>query len=448
MRKIVVPKKSHKGLKTFCKICRVNNPKCNHKDNLVYRVIIKVPGGFGSVRTKMLVAENYNDAVIEAIQFRKDLVANNFETLVPKIDEGNDFSVIGAILKYNQYLQGDTDFAHLKKSISIAYKDEIIRYCKLFAKNLKQTQDIGRMKITVVSKKQVGSFYTFLKSKYSPKTFNKCLNSLKGFFDFLIKVEDVQMKNPFETFIPQTVPNSTIEIITKEEFLSILNAIDTYNPKMILGGKGESKNMYYPWLKDGFRLFLLTGGRREEIVDLKWSNIFVSESGIKFLMFNNLKVERINRTKNTPKKYVPINADLEELLIELGLNENKSPDDYILFPNRDCTTKTIMDRLSKSFTHYKKGAGIEKNISFKNLRKTYITWVNQVMGNQTGILTSHSTNEVLEKFYLDPKVLSAVEKGATEIRIFGSKNGMNNNQKVTHKGDTKEKTTYEKNVSG
>jgi hypothetical protein len=114
----------------------------------------------------MLVAENYNDAVIEAIQFRKDLVANNFETLVPKIDEGNDFSVIGAILKYNQYLQGDTDFAHLKKSISIAYKDEIIRYCKLFAKNLKQTQDIGRMKITAVSKKEVGSFYTFLKYKY------------------------------------------------------------------------------------------------------------------------------------------------------------------------------------------------------------------------------------------------------------------------------------------
>lgn len=86
-----------------------------------------------------------------------------------------------------------------------------------------------------------------------------------------------------------------------------------------------------------------------------------------------------------------------------------------------------MDRLSKSFTHYKQGAGVDKNISLKNLRKTYITWVNQVMGNQTGILTSHSTNEVLEKFYLYPKVLSAVEKGANEIRIFGSTNTLNNN---------------------
>jgi hypothetical protein len=59
------------------------------------------------------------------------------------------------------------------------------------------------------------------------------------------------------------------------------------------------------------------------------------------------------------------------------------------------------------------------------------------MGNQTGLLTSHSTMEVLEEFYLDPKVLSAVEKGALEIKIFGSKNDLNINPKVTHKGDAK-----------
>jgi hypothetical protein len=46
-------------------------------------------------------------------------------------------------------------------------------------------------------------------------------------------------------------------------------------------------------------------------------------------------------------------------------------------------------------------------------------------------------------FYLDPKVLSAVEKGALEIKIFGSKNDLNINPKVTHKGDTNKKTIYE-----
>ena len=419
MRKISLPPKPYKGIKTFCKICRINNPKCNHKNDLHFRVLIKVPGGQGSVRTKILEAENYDDAVLEAIQFKKELIDNNYQPIVLKIDEGNDYSVIGAILKYHQYLKGDTDYAHLKKNISLIYIEEIIRYCKIFAQNLKKKYDIGMLKITAVSRRDVGAFYTFLQTKYSPKTFNKCFNSLRGFFDFLIKVEDIQMKNPFETFIPQFVPSPTIETITKDEFLSILKSIDIHNPKIVLGGKGETKNMFYPWLKDGFRLFLLTGGRREEIVNLKWSNIYVAENGVKFLMFDNLKVDRQKKTDKTPKKYVPINADLEELLIEMGLNEKRNPNEYILFPNRDCTSKTIMDRLSKSFTHYKKGAGIEKDISFKNLRKTYITWVNQAMGNQTGILTSHSTNEVLEKFYLDPKVLTAIEKGVNEIKIFG-----------------------------
>ena len=41
------------------------------------------------------------------------------------------------------------------------------------------------------------------------------------------------------------------------------------------------------------------------------------------------------------------------------------------------------------------------------------------MQKDTGILTSHSTKNVLETYYLDPKILSIVEKGALEIKIFG-----------------------------
>ena len=162
------------------------------------------------------------------------------------------------------------------------------------------------------------------------------------------------------------------------------------------------------------------------------------------------KICRINNSKCSHTEHLIFRAVIKipggcgsvrtKLLIEMGMNNNNNPNDFILYPERSVTTNVIMDRLSKSFTHYKKGAGIEKDISFKNLRKTYITWVNQAMGNQTGVLTSHSTNEVLEKFYLDPKVLSAVEKGALEIKIFGSKNDLDINRKVTHKGDTNKKT--------
>ena len=78
-----------------------------------------------------------------------------------------------------------------------------------------------------------------------------------------------------------------------------------------------------------------------------------------------------------------------------------------------------MNNLSKSFTFYRKSAKIDKIISLKDLRKTYITWVNQAMGTRTGMLTSHSTEKVLKDHYLDPKVISAIEKAVLDVKIFG-----------------------------
>ena len=83
-----------------------------------------------------------------------------------------------------------------------------------------------------------------------------------------------------------------------------------------------------------------------------------------------------------------------------------------------------MDSISKSFTHYKNGVGIEKDINLKSLRKTYITWVHQVMQKETGLLTSHSTAKVLESYYIDPQILSVVERGAVEIKIFGENSSL------------------------
>jgi len=79
-----------------------------------------------------------------------------------------------------------------------------------------------------------------------------------------------------------------------------------------------------------------------------------------------------------------------------------------------------MNVLSKGFTHYKNSVKIEKDVSMRNLRKTYISWVHDVMGNSTGLLTSHTTYKVLTSHYLDPSIISAIDKGAQEIRIFGT----------------------------
>ncbi len=80
-----------------------------------------------------------------------------------------------------------------------------------------------------------------------------------------------------------------------------------------------------------------------------------------------------------------------------------------------------MTDLSRGFSHYKEGAGIKKDISLSNLRKTYLTWHHQVLGDDTGLVSSHSTTQILEKYYLDPKVLTAVEISALKVRVFGKK---------------------------
>jgi integrase len=356
---------------------------------------------------------------------KRQLERLNYQIVTEKVETRNipnALNLAAAIVEYKRYLNGESGYSHLKKNLSAAYIKEVLRYCKLFVFVLKKNNNIKTLLVKDISKQDVSDFYQYLNTEYSPKTFNKCFNTLKGFFDFLINIEDVDMKNPFANFTPKVIPKSNIEILTRGEFEAILVSVDRFDSKIKLGGRGEVKYMYYCWLKNAFKLFLLTGARREEVVELKWKDIFVSENGVKFLMFGNLKVERIKKVSNTPKKFVPINKDLEDLLVDMGMNNIENPNDFILCPDRKCSSKTLMDVISKSFTHYKNGAGIDKDVSLKNLRKTYITWVNQVMGNETGLITSHSTQEVLERHYIDPKVLSAIERGALEIKVFGDNN--------------------------
>ncbi|MBF4485595.1 tyrosine-type recombinase/integrase [Flavobacterium sp. CSZ] len=418
MIKLKLPSNSHKGIKIYCNDCKRDNPKCNHFSSQKFKVRIHVTGTLNNKVTKVLIARTYNEAVKEAIDFENEVKRNNFQKaeILPPVQ--NDYSIADAVIRYNQYLSGDYEFAQYVKTVSDAHRKECIRFCKYFCQSFKGVKDISNSRIDEVNKIDVARFYKWAESHFpGEKTFNKCMSGLKAFFKFLIDIEEIQMKNPFAVYSAKHVQKKNIYSLTKGEFDAILDAVDTFDPKTKLGGKGESKNMYRPYLKNGFKLFLFTGGRREEVVDLKWSDIEIRMDGTKFFRISNLKVER--QRKKECFRYVPINADLNDLLIELGYSEKKYTNNYILFPERTVMTKTIMNDMSKAFSHYKKGVEIEKDVSLKSLRKTYISWVNHVMDKNTGLLSSHSTYDVLERHYIDPTVMTAIEKGALEIKIFG-----------------------------
>ncbi len=422
MIKLTLPKNPHKGLKIFCRTCRVDNRKCKHYDRQVYRVRIHIPGTKNATKSFYLEAENYKDAVIECALIEKELIQNGFEKVnQTDSDSLTDYSIGDAVVKYREYMEGKSKYAHLKKNLTQDHIDECVRFCWKLIENVALSKNIKRTRPTDIKIEDVSNFYKWAEQNYSSTTFNKCFKAIRTFFEFLIEVENIEMKNPFRKFVPKPIINTIIDTITEEEFIRILNAVDTIDPIVKLGGKGKIENRYKPFLKDGFKLFLLTGGRREEVVDLKWSDIYSTPQGVKLFIIDNLKVNRIKKDAKERKKYIGINADLEDFLIELGMNEKIGKDEYILSPNRDRITKTMMNDLSKGFTHYKNGAGIKKDISLSTLRKTYLTWHHQVLGNDTGLVSSHSTTQVLEKYYLDPKVLTAVEISALKVRVFGKK---------------------------
>ncbi len=99
-------------MKIYCGVCKRDNPNCNHYNNHQYRVRIHVPNTRNKVKVKVFETRDYDLAVKQAIDFKKNLILNNFETIKSQTED-NDYSLSEAILKYNQYLGGSTHW--LKK---------------------------------------------------------------------------------------------------------------------------------------------------------------------------------------------------------------------------------------------------------------------------------------------------------------------------------------------
>ncbi len=408
-------RKNRDGIKIWCRKCRQHNTGCKHYEHQNYRANYIEPIT-GKHKSKILVATEYDDAVIEAINFKKGLEEQPNHT--PASVDGNDYDLATGIVKYQMYLNGDSEYQQYNKNLTPKYIRETIGFLVQFHDSVKENRKIGWIKPTQINRTDVSYFFGKMKGKYQPKSVNNIIQALTTFFDFLIDKEDIIMKNYFKECASLPVPKKSIKTIDKEDFEAILKAVDTCNP-ILVQNNGKKINLYHTWMKDAFRLFLLAGCRREEIIHLRWSDIFTLKNGTKFFMIGNLKASRIQKTDKEYVKYIPIGADLEKVLMDMGMEEKKHSNERIIDPTEEYSTNTMMEKITKAFTHYKKGAGIDGEITLKHLRKTYISWTNQVLGKDTGKITSHAGIKILNDHYLDPTILSAVEKAALDVRIFG-----------------------------
>jgi integrase len=420
-----------KGLFIFCTKCkkRITNTcgnsgkrisSCKDIDKHKYKLRVCIPGNNSAVKTKIFETRDPNQVVLDAFAYRAELESCNY---MPRIIESKTVvptTLLEAMAFYIAYLNNDTPHQQEHKQRTIGHIKEVERHFIYFGDYLKTINiDVSMLPFERLDRTVVGKLKSFLleTKKYAPKTYNKYIQTMRIFTNRVIEEYDFLMKNPFNGFQPlQSAKNITT--ITKEEFDELLKLVTPENgDQTYLERKSQktyTKQMFKPWMKDAFLLALLTGRRREAIVQMKFNGIIENSQGEPV----TIKIEdfKVNKSKNLTKNeevkyiYVPIIAPLRKLLFELGYEKNKGKDLFILAPKEKMRRRSMMDLISKSFTHYYNQLGTGKKVGLYDLRKTYISHLFATYGEKARIITKHSGMDVMLNHYVDEKVIAEVAK--------------------------------------
>jgi integrase len=276
--------------------------------------------------------------------------------------------------------------------------------------------NLASLRIEDIDNEMVGRVFSFLENrKLAPGTFNKYLGYYTSFLKWYGEEYDSPIRNYFKKVKRRNL-NPRPEAITLKEYEALLERITPKNGlKEYNNGVKPNRNPFRPWLADSIRLGLETGRRREEIINLKWKDIQEND-GFLYIKVEDFKVNRAqNRIHDEEKKfiYIPITDSLQKLLNELDYKKYKDTDNFILAPDIKISRGKVMsDILSRGFTHYYDQLNTGRKLTFKCLRKTYITNLEIFMGRgNTKAITGHSSDQVIEKNYIDQKQMAKAAQG-------------------------------------
>lgn len=401
------------GLKVYCPVCEreytiKNIGNCNHPERQYYKSIVYTKGN--SRKTLSHESKDWEEALIEAIKFKRDVKASkpNLSQNLKKSEDPNSISIIDGANMFLNFKHDINVQIHQRRNLSRNYLSSIQLYVGQFIDAMREAGfEVERMPISNINEVHVGIWYMKMTSHYAKGSWNGPIRALRAWIDFMKDRKKVDMFNPFkDAKLVQT--ENAVEVITKEEFEAVCDAVQNLSPWAYLGGKTtKRKNRYRPYLIDAFKLALYTGLRREEFLTLTWSDIHLVNDELGYMIItDNIKVERITGMKYK-KKYVPVGEELHQLLLELGWDELGDTDNFIIEPLRRASTETLMGNCSKAFSHYYKQAFPGRRVKqLKVLRKTYLTQLARQVGDDVIVFSSHSGTKVLEDHYFDKKLLA------------------------------------------
>ncbi len=464
MDKLKLPAKSHKGLTIYCstdkqylkKGEKTLACKCGNFDRQKYRLRISVPGGNGQKVSTTFETRNYNEAVIQSIKYEELLRANNFHDNLcrsnNKVEITANISIRQAAEVYSDFLNNIGVYAQSKKDLSPAYIKSIEKKMKDFLYVLKGNMtlnvqnkmklkphnikpkipgyNIDTLSLNDIDASHVEMIHYYLEEHYGKKIYNNYTSSLRTWFRYFREEHGIIKSNPFMTMKHKKIAVKK-NIISKAEFDELLESIGKANQYQEINyyseTKGENvceiKNHYSSYLKDAITFAFLTGQRREGWATAKFSDIIEGENGIQILIIDNYKVQRILNDENVEPAIIPIYPELRDFLNKMGWEEHKGEDRYIIHPSRiedkkgarPISAKTMYNNVSKAFSHYWKSLNKDYDRDLNVGRKVYLTRLKRIAGKNTHLFSSHKGMTIIDKHYIDPKVMNKV---ATKMGLW------------------------------
>jgi integrase len=261
-------------------------------------------------------------------------------------------------------------------------------------------EDFFSLRVDNISDKNVSKTINHLKG-WSTSVQRKAFGFYNQFYSFLIE-NGYSITSPFKGIEVAEGTDSDARALAQNEFNIIKKAMSQGTPF----DKEIGKIRYFNWLTDALTFNALTGRRREEFMNAKFSDIVLINGQLLggYIKMTDYKFSRQTSHKIAFKNRItkaPIYPELCAFLMEMGYEKYKNSDRYIIGGDETKQRNTMANNLTNGFAFYRKKAGLSNEVELNGLRKKYITRMRNEFGDNSNFFTGHKSSRTDKKHYYD-----------------------------------------------
>lgn len=400
------------GIRVYCNKCKghltlrdlktgFQSKECSHPTNSQrYKAIVCAGSASNKKRrTCCFKTRNLSEAIELTVKFKMHVKAE-----VKEDDKKEVFKPILLIECLAMFLDFKRNVGvkeHLFKSIQKnslnAFENHIFKW-KEATKLAKE--DFSLLKVNQISDKNVSSTIEHLE-KWSPSVQRKAFGFYNQFYSYL-NDKGYNIPSPFKGIEVADSQEKEAKAMTLKEFKAVIYSMK--NGSSI--DKKQGKTFFFNWLADALTFNALTGRRREEFMNAKFSDIVLIDGRLlggyvrmvdyKYSRQNSYKVGFRNRYTKAP-----IFPELYDFLMEMGYEQFKDSDRFIVGGSETRQRNTMANNLTNGFAFYRQIAGLKQDVQLNGLRKKYITRMRNEFGDNANFFTGHKSSRIDMKHYYD-----------------------------------------------